>query len=156
MFKLGTDVKDSVTGLKGMLTHARLEGDTLLYIFQPRALNPKTREPVEGFYIDKNRVVNGIDAPEPYLAREVLGSQVEDRASGYNGIAIASVLHINGCVHLEIQAQGVAPETFEKIKRQNIDIRQLKGKAIKQMTESEVVQSHTTTPSPMKMPARRD
>lgn len=31
MFKLGTMVKDSVTGLKGMLTHVQVEGDSWNY-----------------------------------------------------------------------------------------------------------------------------
>lgn len=60
MFKLGTPVKDNVTGLKGMLIHMMIEGDNVAYTFQPRGINPKTQQPVDEFWIDADRVNGGL------------------------------------------------------------------------------------------------
>src|ERR1051325_7946972 len=154
MFKLGTMVTDNVTGLKGMLTHYHVEGDSQNYSFQPHGLNPKTQEPVEGMWIAPDRIRDGVESPVPSQfksAINVLGSEVQDQGSGFKGIAVAAILHISGCVHLDIQPPGVVKETGEPIKRHNFDIRRLKGKAVKQMSaaESEVHQEQRPSPAPM-------
>jgi hypothetical protein len=155
MFKLGTMVTDSVTGLKGMLTHLQIEGDSKMYLFQPRGLNPKTEEPVDAIWIAPDRILNGQDVAEPYLALDALGTEVEDEASGFKGVAVAAVLHINGCIHLDIQPAGIVKETGRPIKRNNFDIRRLKGKAIKPMNEAEREKSQTARPSPAPFPRLR-
>lgn len=158
MFKLGTMVKDSVTGLKGMLTHAQYEGGNYNYAFQPHGLNPKTQEPVDGMWIAPDRVSGGVEISVPSQfddAISVLGSEVEDQGSGFKGIAVAAILHISGCVHIDIQPSGVVKETGETIKRHNFDIRRLKGKAIKALSEAERERDQVQRPSPAAMPARR-
>lgn len=156
MWKLGTMVKDKVTGLRGMLTHFHFEGSTEMYDFEPRGLNPKTQEPVEGFWLTPDRVMGGIEISRPYLAEEVLGTVVEDLASGFKGTAVSSILHINGCLHIDIQPAGVVKETGAKIKRHNFDLRRLKGKAIKPMSEKEIEASTAKAPSPAPFPRLRD
>src|SRR5688500_19852919 len=116
MLKLGTMVKDHVTGLKGMLTHANYEGGNYMYAFQPHGLNPKTQEPVDGCWIASDRIRGGVDIPTPAQfedAISVLGSEVEDQGSGFKGIAVAAIMHISGCVHVDIQPPGVVKETGE-------------------------------------------
>lgn len=156
MFKLGTVVRDSVTGLKGMLTHLQLEGDGPMYLFQPHGLNPKTQEPVDEFWIAPNRVLKGQQIREPYLARDVLGTEVEDAGSGFKGIAVAVVLHINGCIHIDVQPPGRVAETGARIKRHNFDIRRLKGNAIKPMSEVERAVDEQRRPSPAAFVRLRD
>ena len=158
MFKLGTIVSDSVTGLTGMLTHLGVEGESRIYLFQPRGLNPKTQEPVSELWIAPDRVVDGIEVPvTPQLAEalQVLGTEVEDHASGFKGIAVAAVLHISGCVHLAVQPPGVLPETGTAIRRQDFDIRRLKGEAIKVMSEAERERDQVERPSPKPFPPIR-
>src|SRR5438132_538386 len=77
------------------------------------------------------RVERGVMVEDPYLALDVLGTEVEDEASGFKGKAVASVLHINGCLHIDVQPSGILEETGTRIEPQNFDIRRLKGKAIK-------------------------
>jgi hypothetical protein len=153
MFKLGTMVKDTVTGLEGMLTHLHVEGEGghVLYNFQPRGLNPKTQEPVDDMWIAPNRIKGATEVPEsPQLseAMKALNTEVEDQASGFKGIAVAAILHINGCVHLDVQPPGVVAETGKAIKRNDFDIRRLKGKAIKPLTEAQYEKSVAASPSP--------
>lgn len=152
MIKLNTDVKDTATGLKGRLTHMLIEhGGTTYYLFQPRGLTTKTREPLDGFWITPQRVKGGVEIPTPELPTEVLGTEVTDDASGFKGIAIGLKLHVNGCVHLDVQAPGLTAEG-ERIKAQDFDIRRLSGKAIKKMTEQEQAESERKHPSPAYCP----
>ena len=151
MFKLGTMVKDSVTGLNGMLTHLQVEGDSWSYLFQPRGLSPKTGEPVEPVWIAADRICNGVEievTPELSGALNALGTEVEDQASGFKGIAVAAVFHISGCVHLDIQPRGVVAETGKTVARCNFDVRRLKGKSIKAMSEAERNEDQSARPSP--------
>jgi|ERR1051326_3316036 hypothetical protein len=151
-------VKDRVTGLKGMLTHAQYEGGNYMYAFQPHGLNPKNQEPVDGLWIAPDRISDGVEVPIPQQFNDaigVLGSEVEDQGSGFKGIAVAAILHISGCVHIDIQPSGVVKETGEPIKRHNFDIRRLHGKAIKQMSEAERDQDQERRPSPAPLPRRR-
>jgi hypothetical protein len=148
MKKLGTIIIDKVTGSKGMLTIYALEmSGNQNYLFQPKALNPTTKEPVDTFWITEDRIVGGEEV-YPVLPINVLGTEVEDTATGFKGISISLYYHINGCVHVEVKAKGTIPKTGETIKSQNVDIRRLKGKAIKKMTEPQMEKSKIEKPSP--------
>lgn len=128
IFKLGTIVQDSITGNKGMLTHLQREtGGELFYLFQPRGLSPKTGEPVDNYFITSARILGGEVIEAPYLGEDIIGTSVEDDATGFKGIASASILHINGCLHIEIQPTGTVKETGARIKPHEFDIRRLKG-----------------------------
>lgn len=60
VFKLGKIVKDSASLTDGMLTHMIVHiGGNLEYIFQPKGLNPKTKEPVGRILIQSARVIGG-------------------------------------------------------------------------------------------------
>lgn len=148
MFKLGVPCVDSVTGLKGMLTHMQLDtSEQVWYNFQPNGLNPKTKEPVDSFWIDPARVSNCISTTAS-LPLEILGTEVEDTASGFKGIVINLVYHINGCVHADVQSKGTLPDSGNKINAVNFDVRRLKGKAIKKLSEKEIDSSTKEKPSP--------
>ena len=152
MKKLGTIVRDSVTGLKGMLTHIQTEmsGDQF-YVFQPEGLDKKTLLPLDQMWVVEDRIEDGEDIEMPDHINEkmdVLGTEVEDKASGFKGIAIAAIYHMNGCLHIDVQPKGTNPDTGKIIERVNFDIRRLKGKFIEEETEEEVKYSEVKFPSP--------
>lgn len=151
MKKLGTIVTDGVTGLKGMLTHLQTEmnGDEF-YAFQPKGLDKKTLLPLDSIWLVENRIEGGQDVEMPIHIVEqiddILGTEVEDKASGFGGTAICSTYHLNGCLHFDIQPKGTNPETGKIIDRVNFDVRRLRGPLIKQEENEE--ESKKTNPSP--------
>jgi len=150
MYKLGKPMKDKVTGLEGMLTHLQVEGKAgfMIYMFQPRGLNPETKQPVDCFWLTPDRIHGGIEVDEPYLARDVIGTEVEDMASGFRGTAVAAILHINGCLHIDVQPPGVVEKTGAKIKTHNFDIRRLQGERVPLLDDEALEKSKAATPSP--------
>jgi|SRR5882724_4374844 len=149
MIKLGSKVTDVVTGLSGMITQLQIEmNQNKYYLFQPRGLNPKDGSPVKRFWCVETRLQGGEIIPEPELPLEVLGTEVEDSASGFAGIASALCLHINGCVDVTVQPQGKLKETGEVVAAHDFDTRRLIGKAIKSMTSQEKEVSQKRNPSP--------
>lgn len=148
IIKLNTMVTDAVTGMEGMLTMAIIDMDgTARYVFQPRGLNPETRQPVTRILLESSRVENGI-LEEVNLPMEVLGSEVEDIATGFTGIAVQINYHINGCVHFEVKPRGFLEKSGDSIEACDFDYRRLKGPAIKVMTEEELEVSKIKKPSP--------
>jgi hypothetical protein len=146
--KLGTKVKDSATGLAGMLTHFQVEMDERgWYRFQPAGLNPEDGQPVKAMWIVPERVNKPADTFVE-LPLEVLGTQVIDRASGFKGQAINVVLHISGCVHVGVQPNGVLDKTRAPIDSCDFDIRRLAGDAIQRMTDEERAADQKAKPSP--------
>lgn len=152
MIKLGSEVIDAATGLTGTLTHLQIEmNGNRWYHFQPRGLNPENGQPVTGQWIVPNR----INRPGPEKAEDsvdlplaVLGTHVEDAASGFNGMAVALTLHINGCVHFDVQPKGVQEKSGAVIKPCNFDLRRLRGAAIRVLGDFELEASRRQTPSP--------
>ena len=118
------------------------------YSFQPRQLNPETGDPVDSFWVVSDRLSGGDQIAVVDMPTEVLGTEVEDTATGFKGTATAVTLHISGCVHVEIQPKGVQKKNGERIKSQGFDIRRCKGKAVKPLTEQELEQSQRAKPSP--------
>jgi len=148
MFKLGTLVKDSATGLKGMLTHLQVEMDGLMhYLFQPKGLNPENGHPVPKLWLVDSRIENG-ELTHVQLPTEVLGTEVEDIASGFKGTAISLVLHVSGCVHVNVQPKGVLAKTGGPIEPMDFDIRRLKGNRIPKLTEEAREKDQKKKPSP--------
>lgn len=149
IIKLGSVVRDRATGLSGMFTHLQVELDGReFYNFQPKGLNPEDGQPVKRAWLVPERVKGAIKHVSVDLPLEVLGSQVEDEASGFAGMVTALTLHISGCVHVHVQPKGILPKTGATIEPHDFDIRRLKGSAIKAMTEAERDASQAARPSP--------
>jgi len=147
-------VTDNATGMKGMLTHCQINplGNTM-YVFQPKGLNPETGHPVERIYLDESRIQGG-KPQEIEVPTEVLGTEVEDLATGLVGKAIALVVHLSGCVHCDVQPTGKLTKTGSVPGLTDIDIRRLKGVKVPKLTKAEKAQDRATKPSPMGMPRR--
>jgi hypothetical protein len=150
MLKLGTPVKDTATGLKGMLVNMQIQlGGNRFYNFQPHGLNPTDGQPIKRIWVTEARVVGGVLIPETDLPVNVLGTHVEDEASGFNGTAVAMTLHISGCVHISVQPNGTQQENGSPIEDTDFDIRRLKGKAVPKFTEQEREADQRRRPSPL-------
>jgi hypothetical protein len=152
MLKLGTIVTDSVTNRKGMLTIYNVDmAHNELYVFQPSGLNPKTKKPLETSWINPARIVGGIEVVSD-LPLEVLGTKVEDKATGFKGTVTAIDRHINGCVHLDIKSPEIIEETGESVDLINLDIRRLRGEAIVELDGDILEQNRKDNPSPEHKP----
>lgn len=154
ILKLGILVKDDVSGTIGILTHFCLDMDlNPTYVYQPRGLNPKTKQPVDVIWISESRVSEGMEI-EVDLPTHIIGTHAEDIATGFNGTIIAMTYHINGCIHVDIKPQGILEETGNTIDTCNFDIRRIIGEAIKPLDENKLQKSLTDTPSPAGMPEK--
>lgn len=148
ILQLGTIVTDSVTGLKGMLTHFHIDmSQNQNYLFQPQKLNPETGQPVDTFWANSERLplAKTIDFELPM---DIIGKEAVDLGSGYKGTIIGITLHINGCVHAELKAKGFIKKTGEAIKAIDTDVRRLKIKGVKMLTPTELQASIKQSPSP--------
>jgi hypothetical protein len=145
-------VTDTATGMKGMLTHYHVNpmGHTM-YVFQPKGLNPETGHPLERTFIDESRIQGGT-AEEIEVPTEALGTDVEDKASGLKGKAVGLVVHLSGCVHIDIQPTGRVAKTGGAPERMDVDIRRLKGAKIPELTKAERAKDQKVKPSPLAMP----
>ena len=148
MIKLNSMVTDAATGMKGIVDILHLEMDrSETYRFQPAAINPKTKTPVDAVWMCEARFKGCEMVPMPNLPLEVLGTQVEDIGTGFRGTAISLALHSTGCVHFNVQAKGTTEEG-NAIPVQNFSILRLKGPAIKKLSEPEAADERTKRPSP--------
>lgn len=148
MLKLGTSVKDKATGISGSLVHLiQFENGTRFYNFQPRGLQKKSGDPAKKFYVVPDRIIGGVEVPDVDLHLEVLGTEVEDSSSGFKGVATSVTLHLNGCLHFEVQPAGLTEEG-NKYATHDFDMRSLVGVAIKPCTEEQHDKSLKEKPSP--------
>lgn len=132
-----------------MVTHLQIEMNGQRYLnFQPRGLNPETGLPMKRMWVVETRISGGEIVDEPNLPINVLGTEVEDEASGFKGTATAIQLHISGCVHVSVQPSGKLPKTGETIDACDFDIRRLKGDAIPKMSEPQRDKDQAEKPSP--------
>jgi hypothetical protein len=146
-------VSDSATWMKGMLTHCHINpAGHASYVFQPNGLNPETGHPLDRTFIDESRIRDG-HAVDIEVPLEVLGTLVEDKASGLKGTAVGLVLHMSGCIHVDIQPNGRVAKTGAAPERIDIDIRRLKGNKIPKLTKAERAADQAKKPSPMAMPS---
>ena len=149
MLKLDTDVKDISCNQDGRLTLMQIEmNGSKYYFFQPKGINPKTGEPIDGRWIVDSSIGGGVQVPDPDLPINILGSQVMDNASGYTGMAISMRLHVNGCCHFSVQSSQLL-ETGSVPLSVDFDLRRLSGEKIKTLDEVELEKSKLETPSPM-------
>jgi len=83
---------------------------------------------------------------------EILGTIVTDKPSGFTGMAIDFIRHINGCFHVTIQPKGLLKKNGNPIQKADFDLRQCTGKKIKELSESELKESKKKNPSPIPYP----
>lgn len=150
VLKLGTVCLDKATGLEGTLTHWILGmGKQVEYLFQPKGLNPEDGQPVKKLMLEQERLnFKPEDLEEIEIPFEILGTQVTNPASGFSGMAIQFVRHINGCFHVTIQPAGVLGKTNTPIRASEFDLRECSGEAIAKMSAEQLEKSKRETPSP--------
>jgi len=157
LLKLGTVCLDKATNLKGTLTHWIMGMDKrVTYVFQPRGLD-ENGLPIKRLTLEIERlVVRPEDFETVEVPFEILGSIVTNKASGFTGMGVEFVRHINGCFHVVIQPQGLSPKTKGPINKCEFDLRGCEGKMIRKLSEAEKKKSEQKTPSPMGDRVSRD
>lgn len=151
--KLGIVCVDKATGLKGMLTHWIMNmSHTIDYIFQPKGLD-EDGQPVPKILLDLQRLkVADEDFEMVDVPVEILGTEVEDKASGFKGMAVEFIRHVNGCFHVAIQPPGFSSKTKTAIKKCEFDLRQCAGAKIVELSKKELEASKCERPSPADHP----
>ncbi len=151
VIKLGVPCRDKATGLTGMLTHWLCNmGQEIIYLFQPKGLNADGG-PVDKISLERERLeATPAMFEEVEIPFEILGTEIYDKASGYKGMAIAFVRHINGCFHVQIQPPGILKKTNSPIPKEDFDLRQCAGKKIAQLNALELAESKKKKPGPTK------
>lgn len=148
MIKLNSIVTDKATGMKGIVDMLHIEMDrSITYRFQPSAISPKTKVPIDSIWATQERFTGGVHIDMPNLPLAILGTEVEDIGTGFSGMAIRMQLHSTGCVHFNVQAKGVNDEG-NAIKTENFSILRLKWTAIKKLSEDEAANERREKPSP--------
>jgi len=149
VLKLGTECLDKATGLKGTLTHWIFDmSQRVDYIFQPKGLDEEGM-PINRIIICEQRLqVTDSDWEEISIPFDILGTEVTDKASGFKGMAVEFVRHINGCFHVAIQPKGTLKKTNKPIKKLEFDLRGCTGKKITELSKDEFEKSKQEKPSP--------
>jgi hypothetical protein len=150
VIKLGTVCRDKATQREGTVTHWILDmGKRVVYIFQPNGLNQETGQPLDKFQLEFERLeIPDGSLTEVDVPTEILGSIVTAQASGFTGMAVMFVRHINGCFHVVIQPSGTLPRTNATIKRSEFDLRECTGKMIPKISDEKLEQNKHERPSP--------
>jgi hypothetical protein len=146
----GAVCTDIASGLEVTVTHWFIDmNHTFTYLTQPKGVNPEDGQPLDKVYLCGARLQHKPkDMVEVDIPVEILGSQVEDKATGFKGMGIELIQHINGCFHVVIQPKGVAKKTKQPIRRNEFDIRGCKGPKIPKLTEKQKKKSEKDKPSP--------
>jgi hypothetical protein len=149
VLKLGTVVVDKATELEGTLTHWLIDmGGGINYLFQPKGLT-EDGLPLTKLYLEEKRLAfKSSDFEEVEIPFEILSTKVTDKASGFTGMAVEFVRHINGCFHVVIQPKGVLPKTKTPIQKCDFDLRQCTGPKIIELSKAELAKSKLEKPSP--------
>jgi hypothetical protein len=115
------------------------------YFLQPLGLDEKG-EPHDRLNVKVEHLdVAPTDYHEIDVPMNILGSIVTDDLSTFTGMAMAFYWHLNGCLHVVVQApakDGKIPQPLE------FDLRHCSGDQIPKLTEAEVTASEKATPSP--------
>lgn len=156
VLKLGTVCRDRATQLEGTLTHWAIDlGQQIAYVFQPKGLDDE-HQPIKRLFLCAARLeVNSeTDFETVDVPFEILGTPAADKASGFSGMAIGFVRHLNGCFHVEIQPPGSLPKGGP-IRSCEFDLRSCVGPMIPVLSGDELDASLRGKPSPTDVPARR-
>jgi hypothetical protein len=156
VLKLGIECRDKATGLKGTLTHWLMNmGGGIDYLFQPKGLDEEG-QPLKRLYLCLERLsVKEGDFEMVEVPFEILGTHVTNKASGFTGMAVAFVRHINGCFHIDVQPQGTLPKKGTPIASHEFDLRGCVGDKIPKLSEAARKKSTQEEPSPAEVPARK-
>lgn len=140
---------DKATRLSGTLTHWLCDMDHAFeYIFQPKGLN-EDGQPLPYIQLELSRLEVSEDMFEEVdIPVEILGTQITDNPSGFTGMAVEFVRHVNGCFHVVIQPAGILEKTKMPVKKRDFDLRQCSGEMITKMTAEELKASKKDKPSP--------
>jgi hypothetical protein len=146
----GAVCTDIASGLEVTVTHWFIDmNHTFTYLTQPKGVNPEDGQPLDKVYLCGARLQHKPkDMVEVDIPVEILGSQVEDKATGFKGMGIELIQHINGCFHVVIQPKGVVKKTKQPIRRNEFDIRGCKGPKIPNLTKKQKKKSEEDKPSP--------
>lgn len=160
VLKLGTVCKDRATQLEGTLTHWALTMDRhTFYIFQPKGLTEEG-VPVRSLSFGAARLELPDSVDSCYenveVPFEILGSTVTDKASGFTGMAVEFIRHINGCFHVAIQPAGQNVKTSAPVRAMDFDLRQCTGEKIVELSKAELQVSVKERPSPTGDVIRRE
>lgn len=152
MYRLTQMVTDRATGIVGMLTHMQVEMDgSRFYRFQPKGLSPENGEPIKGCWIVPSRIDGGELVPEPEMPLQLLGTEAEDRATGFKGVVTSVTLHLSGCCHATLQPKGKLEKTGAPIEPHDFDVRRLSSPLLEPMTEAAITKDQKEKPSPVEV-----
>lgn len=156
VLKLGTSCADRATGLTGTLTHWILGMDArVYYVFQPKGLT-EDGQPMKKIYVCAERLAVKLgDYENREVPLNILGSQVKNAASGFEGMAITFILHNTGCFHVEVQPKGTLPKGGP-IASHEFALTELSGKEIPVQTKQQRAANIADRPSPSGLPAQKD
>ena len=154
VLRLGTECPDKATGLTGTITHWLMDlSGRVEYLFQPKGLDEEG-VPLKKLYLCAERLKTTRDDLEQIeVPFEILGTQVADKASGFEGMAVEFIRHINGCFHVVIQPYGMSAKS-KPIPTYDFDLRQCTGEKIPVLSEEKMATSRTKEPSPSERPPR--
>lgn len=150
--KLGTVCTDIATGIEGTITHwlYNMSGE-ITYVLQPKGINMKLGLPVGRLNLELARLkVSQKAFEEVEIPHEVLGTEVEDKATGFKGMAVAFIRYINGCFHLVIQPAGLLEENNSPFPKAEFAIQGCKGPKIPELTPEAKKVVDTERPSPIR------
>jgi len=155
VLKLGTECRDNATNLTGTLTHWLMDmSGRIEYLFQPKGLNEEG-QPLKRLALCTERLsVKEEDFEAVDVPFEILGTQVTNKASGFTGMAVQFIRHINGCFHVEIQPKGTLLKKGTPIQSNEFDLRECVGDKIPTLTKKARKESITQEPSPSGVPVR--
>lgn len=151
--QLGSTTIDLATKKEVTVTHMNIDSSgAIQYYAQPKGLSEDGR-PLRPFMVTGSRIP---DAPETNIAApmDVIGSAVTDKASGYTGTAIGLFYHIDGCVHVVVQGDGMTSKG-EVVESQEFNILRLEGEEIEPLTDEEAEEERAARPSPTGVSAPR-
>jgi len=157
VLKLGTVCRDKATELEGTLTHWVIDmSKRVYYLFQPKGLNEEG-QPVKKIILEEERLdIRGSDFENVDVPFEIIGSTVTNKSSGFTGMAVEFVRHINGCFHVGIQPKGISPKTKMPIQKCDFDLRDCTGDKIVELSKLELAKSKVEKPSPTGDITQRD
>jgi hypothetical protein len=157
VLRLGTVCVDKATELSGTLTHWLMGMDCrIIYLFQPRGLD-ENGLPIKKLSLERERLeVKPEDYETVDVPFEILGSIITSKASGFTGMGVEFVRHINSCFHVVIQPKGLSPKTKEPVRKCDFDLRECEGEKINNPIGAELEQSKAERPSPTGDEVARD
>lgn len=119
------------------------------YVFQPKGLNPETKQRLKTTFVERGRLELPEDCfEEVEVPLGIIGSVAVHDATGFTGVITSCVQHPHGCFHIWIQPTGTLEKTGEEIEADNFALTACSGEKIPPKTELERREEEKKTPSP--------